>query len=467
MKPTSACRKSFRKCDISRPINFEHRIHAIVSPDGEIQGLPVQWEALLGPDIIQHTYAIRKSDLKSRPKPLIDPSCITANDISQIKKIIRGDVIDRSTPLSSLGRSPSTVLSSRFSYSSLYTECPQFLLAPPNCRQTNGLVNGNCAQQQYPQNAPCCSTSIPTRLDDQQFLAALSSVVNPGDPPINVTDMAKIADGSTSSVFFTYNKSERRKVAVKCMDVWKQQRRELLFNEVLVMRDRRHTNLVEVFGSYLVNDRTLWVIMEFMDAGSLTDIVTHKRLEEPSIATISKQCLEALNFLHSRKIIHRDIKSDSILFNSYGIAKISDFGFCGQLSDKVQRRRSLLGTPYWFSPQVASRTPYGTDADIWSFGITVLECVFGEPPYFDFGSRDAMVKIIEMPAPRFPENAKVSDELDSFVSMMLTKEVERRANCTDLLNHSFIDKAQHPSAILPTLMEIQQKRQRIHDNKIF
>ncbi|KAI1719649.1 protein kinase domain-containing protein [Ditylenchus destructor] len=449
MKRTGACRKSFRKCDISKPINFEHRIHAIVSPDGEIQGLPIQWEALLGPDIIQHTYAIRKSDLKSRPKPLVDPSCITANDISQIKKIIRGDVVDRSTPSSFLDRSPSTVLTQQ------------------NCKQTNGLVNANCLQRQYPQDAPSCSTSIPTRLDDQQFLAALSSVVNPGDPPLNITDMVKIADGSTSSVFLTYIKSERRKVAVKCMDVWKQQRRELLFNEVLVMRDRRHTNLVETFGSYLVNDRTLWVIMEFMDAGSLTDIVTHKRLDEPSIATISKQCLEGLNFLHSRKIIHRDIKSDSILFNSYGIAKISDFGFCGQLSDKVQRRRSLLGTPYWFSPQVASRTPYGTDADIWSFGITVLECVFGEPPYFDFGSRDAMVKIIEMPAPRFPANAKVSDELDSFVSMMLTKEVERRANSADLLNHPFINKAQHPSAILPTLMEIQQKRQRIRDNKNF
>lgn len=76
------------------------------------------------------------------------------------------------------------------------------------------------------------------------------------------------------------------------------------------------------------------------------------RIEEALIATISHQCLEGLAFLHSHNIIHRDIKSDSILVDNNGVVKISDFGFCGRLSLECPQRRSLLGTPYWFSAQV-------------------------------------------------------------------------------------------------------------------
>lgn len=76
------------------------------------------------------------------------------------------------------------------------------------------------------------------------------------------------------------------------------------------------------------------------------------RLEESLIATVCQQCLDALAFLHSRGIIHRDIKSDSILLTDGGVAKLSDFGFCGQLTPECRTRRSILGTPYWFSAQV-------------------------------------------------------------------------------------------------------------------
>lgn len=83
------------------------------------------------------------------------------------------------------------------------------------------------------------------------------------------------------------------------MDLRKQQRRELLFNEVVIMRDYHHPNIVETYSSFLVNDE-LWVVMEYLEGGALTDIVTRSRMDEEQIATVCKQCLKALAYLHSQ-----------------------------------------------------------------------------------------------------------------------------------------------------------------------
>ncbi len=108
-------------------------------------------------------------------------------------------------------------------------------------------------------------------------------------------------------------------------------------------------------------DDELWVVMEYLEGGALTDIVTNTRMDEVSIATVCRQCLLALDFLHQQGVIHRDIKSDSILLSSDGRVKLSDFGFCAQISAELTKRRSLVGTPYWMAPEVISRLPYGTE----------------------------------------------------------------------------------------------------------
>lgn len=234
------------------------------------------------------------------------------------------------------------------------------------------------------------------------------------------------------------------------MDLRKQQRRELLFNEVVIMRDYHHPNIVETYSSFLVNDE-LWVVMEYLEGGALTDIVTHSRMDEDQIATVCKQCLKALAYLHSQGVIHRDIKSDSILLAADGRVKLSDFGFCAQVSQELPKRKSLVGTPYWMSPEVISRLPYGPEVDIWSLGIMVIEMVDGEPPFFNEPPLQAMRRIRDTKPPNLKNVHKVSSRLQSFLDRMLVRDPAVRATAAELLNHPFLRQAGPPSLLVPLM----------------
>ncbi|MEJ1278804.1 p21 (RAC1) activated kinase 7 [Cricetulus griseus] len=250
------------------------------------------------------------------------------------------------------------------------------------------------------------SDQQPSRVSHEQFRAALQLVVSPGDPREYLDNFIKIGEGSTGIVCIATEKHTGKQVAVKKMDLRKQQRRELLFNEVVIMRDYHHDNVVDMYNSYLVGDE-LWVVMEFLEGGALTDIVTHTRMNEEQIATVCLSVLKALSYLHNQGVIHRDIKSDSILLTSDGRIKLSDFGFCAQVSKEVPKRKSLVGTPYWMAPEVISRLPYGTEVDIWSLGIMVIEMIDGEPPYFNEPPLQAMRRIRDSLPPRVKDLHKV------------------------------------------------------------
>ncbi|XP_043074596.1 serine/threonine-protein kinase PAK 5 isoform X2 [Puntigrus tetrazona] len=300
------------------------------------------------------------------------------------------------------------------------------------------------------------SEQPPCRVSHEQFRAALQLVVNPGDPREYLDNFLKIGEGSTGIVCIATEKHSGKQVAVKKMDLRKQQRRELLFNEVVIMRDYHHENVVDMYNSYLVGDE-LWVVMEFLEGGALTDIVTHTRMNEEQIATVCLSVLKALSYLHTQGVIHRDIKSDSILLTSDGRIKLSDFGFCAQVSKEVPKRKSLVGTPYWMAPEVISRLPYGTEVDIWSLGIMVIEMVDGEPPYFNEPPLQAMRRIRDNLPPRLKESHKVSSVLRAFLDLMLVREPSQRASAPELLQHSFLKLSGPPACIVPLMRHYRHR----------
>uniref|UniRef100_A0A1B0CX27 non-specific serine/threonine protein kinase n=1 Tax=Lutzomyia longipalpis TaxID=7200 RepID=A0A1B0CX27_LUTLO len=143
-----------------------------------------------------------------------------------------------------------------------------------------------------------------------------------------------------------------------------------------------------------------------------------------------------------------DIKSDSILLASDGRVKLSDFGFCAQVSQELPKRKSLVGTPYWMSPEVISRLPYGPEVDIWSLGIMVIEMVDGEPPFFNEPPLQAMRRIRDMLPPKLKNAQKVSPRLQSFLDRMLVRDPAQRATAAELLQHPFLRQAGSPSLLV-------------------
>ncbi|NWZ17822.1 PAK3 kinase, partial [Agelaius phoeniceus] len=131
--------------------------------------------------------------------------------------------------------------------------------------------------------------------------------------------------------------------------------------------------------SYLLGEE-LWLVMEYMDGGTLSDIISKTCLSEDQMAAISRECLQGLYFLHSNHVIHRDVKSCNILLRTDGSVKLGQY-ILGQLTPEQSRRCSVAGTTWWLAPEVVTGQPYGPKVDIWSFGIVGIEMVDQEPPY--------------------------------------------------------------------------------------
>ncbi|PVV01598.1 hypothetical protein BB560_003978, partial [Smittium megazygosporum] len=242
-------------------------------------------------------------------------------------------------------------------------------------------------------------------------------------------------------------------VAIKQMDLKSQPRKELLVNEILVMKESQHPNIVNYIESFLIGSSDLWVVMEYMNGGSLTDIIENNKMNEVQIATISLEVSMGLEHLHKQKIIHRDIKSDNVLLGEDCSVKITDFGFCAKLSEQKSKRATMVGTPYWMAPEVVKQKPYGPKVDVWSLGIMVIEMIESEPPYLDEEPLKALYLIATNGTPTLKNPDNLSQELKSYLAECLCVDVDSRATMSELVTHEFPAKYARSTSVLRNLLE--------------
>jgi len=258
-------------------------------------------------------------------------------------------------------------------------------------------------------------------------------------------------------VFIATSKTRKEQVAVKKMAI-NPENLKLLCTEINIMKTSRHSNIVEFIDCFIVDNTQLWIVMELMD-GCLTDVLEQfpkVALDESQIALVCRETLKSLAYIHKNHRIHRDIKSDNILLNGKGEIKIADFGYAAQLTQEKQKRRTVVGTPYWMAPELIRGHDYGQKVDIWSLGIMLREMIEGEPPYMEFPPLRALFLITTKGIPPLEAEDKYSQELVVFYSRCLEKEVEKRPTAEELLKDPFMQMCCSAHEFVPIISRARE-----------
>ena len=251
----------------------------------------------------------------------------------------------------------------------------------------------------------------------------------------------RVGSGTYGDVYKARNLNTDELAAIKMIKLEPGDDFAIIQQEIVMMKDCKHRNIVAYFGSYLRREK-LWIAMEFCGGGSMQDIyhITGP-LNEQQIAFVCRETLQGLGYLHSKGKMHRDIKGANILLTDEGDIKLADFGVSAQITVTMCKRKSFIGTPYWMAPEVAAverKGGYNQQCDIWAVGITAIEFAELQPPMFDLHPMRALFLMSKsgFKPPTLKDKTKWSPVFHNFIKVALTKNPKRRPTADKLIEHA-------------------------------
>jgi serine/threonine-protein kinase OSR1/STK39 len=283
--------------------------------------------------------------------------------------------------------------------------------------------------------------------------------------PLNAKDYKlyeEVGEGVSATVYRALCVPLNEIIAIKVLDLEKcNNDLDGIRREVQTMTLIDHPNVLQAHCSFTAG-HSLWVVMPYMAGGSCLHIMKSghsEGFEEPVIATLLREVLKALVYLHAHGHIHRDVKAGNILIDSNGSVKLADFGVSACMFDTGDRQRSrntFVGTPCWMAPEVMQQLHgYDFKADIWSFGITALELAHGHAPFSKYPPMKVLLMTLQNAPPGldYERDKRFSKSFKELVATCLVKDPKKRPSSEKLLKHSFFKHARSNDYLAKTILD--------------